>query len=103
MRIPPWVAGVAVLTGVALAAPPTVAAAAGRDPPAAPAVRFVRGTPTRPPAEPPPIITPAGRPAWRAVALAGAAVAGLVAVGALVATFRERRDRPGHQPGRERT
>jgi hypothetical protein len=93
MRIPPRAAGAAVLTGVVLAASgPPAGAVPGRDPPAAPATRTVSPTPA-----PPRVITPAGRPAWRTVALAGAAVAGLVGLSALVAACRD-----GNRARRER-
>jgi hypothetical protein len=66
--------------GLALAASAAVAVA-GRDPPAArPALIALAGTPTP---SPPTVTTAAGRPAWRVVALAGAAVAGVVGVAAL--------------------
>jgi hypothetical protein len=93
---------VSVVTGagLALAASASVAVA-GRDPPAARPAATAPAV-THPPS-PPTVTTPAGRPAWRVVALAGAAVAGLVGVAALVAAFVAGRNHRLNHSRREHT
>lgn len=72
-------------------------AVAGRDPPSS---HLAGGNP---PAGATTVTTPAGRPAWRVVTLAGAAVAGLLGVAVLATTFLKFRNHSLNRSRRDHT